>query len=656
VPLRHQLAEILRSLGDFVAEAAVYHDITQIASEDVTALRGRAFAALRMGAPDIAASFAEANPQAFSAQEILQLQQARAGRQVKWAEIEARHGIGLDRLLAADKALTMNGAVRSAISQAGNLDSPAAIAIEFDRVVALRNRVLMPQAIELFEAIQQRKLLIPAYVLAAAADACLHQKKPKRARDLYLRALQQSAGDSGFTDREWQFGLVQAYFDTFQFDEARLLLDRLQAEIPPVLHKGLRRAEIDNPYYEQVRTDSARLRLHADRLNESAVIVSEILEKAPFSIDARLVLGELQQARDQPRSARAQFTSVLVDDPTNLYAAIGIADSALTTSDLYTARNHLDVLLGSYPENPLVQRAQKKFKHYSRPRLTMSSGTGNSTGGGGNRGEKDRQLSAILNFGSFHDNYSLFLRTFSNQADFGDNTSNRRRSGFGSQFVNHRWRLTAELDFDQTEFSDVGAKLLVTWFKDDHWQFDVGFESNSNKIPLQAHASGIDAEALNLGLRYSHNESRRLESSFTQLWLSDGNRRVEIGFDWFERWISGPIYKLDTLFSVSRSTNSRRDAPYFNPRRGTSFDLLNVNEWNLWRRDLRSFKHRVILGIGEYWQQGIGTESTHTLRYEHSWDLDGFRSLNYGVEHTRHPYDGVLSERTGFYFNFEWHF
>jgi biofilm PGA synthesis protein PgaA len=127
------------------------------------------------------------------------------------------------------------------------------------------------------------------------------------------------------------------------------------------------------------------------------------------------------------------------------------------------------------------------------------------------------------------------------------------------------------------------------------------------------------------------------------------------GADWTQRWVSEPVYKLDTRLGVFASHNTHTDAAYFNPRRDLSLDLNVINGWTLWRRYERSFTHRVEMGVGHYWQQGFGAKLSTGLRYEHEWNLDSFRTLSYGIAYNRQPFDGALDNRTSLFLNLTWH-
>lgn len=655
LPLLRVRAGLYKRKNDFVDEAETYNQILQLTPNDKEALRGRVFATSHMGALHLAIKYAEQNPDVFSQAELLDLHQASAGRSIKWGTVEEKAGIGQQRFQATDKALLRNETVRTLHALEHKSESPSGRYTEFDRIVALRDRVRMKDAIALYETLKQRRGDIPAYALAAVADAYLYQRQPETARDLYLLALESSKNDRDYPNREWQLKLFDAYIDTNEFDAASELIDKVVAATPPILNKGLRGVEVDNEIYEEARSDQARTRVYADQLNDAQELLEKTLEAAPFNLDARLTKGDLFQFREQPRTAQRQYASLLVDDPGSSFAATGIAETAITLHDPRTAKQQLAKLNQYYSENREVQRVQQLFRAYSRPLLTVSSGWGRSPSGLGNRGNQDWQVDTLLHSPLLNHHWRVFTHAFNAEADFDEAAGTRRRIGIGADYRSPDWRISGEVNQDQTRLDNYGVSLDAAWTPDDHWQLDIGFESNSNNIPLQASAANIRMHSVELGIGYNHNESRNLSMSLGYSWLSDNNRRIEAGIKWQERWWSGSTYKLDTVVNVAGSDNSLVNADYFNPRSDFLIDAQMINEWTLWQKYQRSFKHRVVLGVGEYWQQGFASGMTNIVRYEQELNLDPFRTINYGVAYERHPYDGELNESTSVFLNLTWH-
>jgi biofilm PGA synthesis protein PgaA len=649
-------AVLYRIKRDFVAEAATYQDILELTPSDRVALRGRVYATLRMSAPLLAVHYAKLSADAFSTAELHDLQQAAVGRHIKWGALEARAGIGPQRFQASDKALAESVDLHASHLLANTVDTPSGQRAEFDRIVGLRDRALMSEAITVYRDLEERRVEVPAYALAAVADAYLYQREPERARDLYLQALKLSKNDRDYPNREWQFQLFYAYVDANEFDAARKLIDQLAQEIPPLINQGLPGVELENEFHAQARVNAARLRLYADELSQSQSMLNQLSASAPFNLDARLAHGDLLHARDKPRAAQAQFNAIRVDDPASVDAAIGIAETALALHDPATAKAFVDLLEKSYPENRSVQRLRHELNAYQRPLLTLTSELGRSPTGGGNKGNSDWLIDATLYSAPIRDHWRVFAHSFNAAADFDDETATRKRIGVGGEYRAPAWEASVELNQKQFALDDIGVSLRSVWSPTDQWRLSLEFDSKSNNIPLRAGTAGVDAKALGLGVTYSVNESTKLNASLGQLRFSDTNRRTQTGADWTQRWVSGPIYKLDTRLGVFASRNTFTDATYFNPRRDFSLDLSVSNEWTLWRRYERSFKHRIELSLGRYWQQDFAAKISTGVRYEHEWALDKFRTLSYGAGYNRQPFDGALDKRRSLFLNLTWHF
>ncbi len=655
LPLLRARAELYKHSGNYVSEAADYQQILRFASNDKDSLRGRAFAALNMGAPHLALNYAEQSPEVFSQAELLAFQQAGSGRSIKWGTLEGKAGLGQQRFQATDKALLRSENVQNLHRREQKYNSQSERYTEFDRLVALRDRMRMDEVLDLYQIIKHQKCYIPTYALAAVADAYLHERNPEAARGLYLQALSLSKNDRDYPNREWQLKLVEAYIDNNEFDAAQRLIDHLVATIPPILNRGLRGVEVDNEFYEEARVNQILARLHADQLNEGQELLDKALKSAPYNLDVRLAKGDLFQFRGQPRAAQRQYAGVLVDDPGNSPAATGIAETAIALNDTQTAKHHLGGLVQYYPENREVQRINQLFHAYNQPLFTIASGWGSSPTGGGRRGNQNWQVDSLLYSGIFNQHWRVLAHAFNAEADFDEKVGRRGRLGIGLDYKSPLWQVSGEINQDQTRFDHYGSSIGSSWTPDDHWLLNAKFESNSNNIPLQAAASGIRMCSLELGIGYNHNESRNLSAAVSNSWLSDNNNRIEASAGWQERWRSGPIYKLDTLLTISGSHNSLSNADYFNPQNDFSIDAQMINEWTLWRSYQRSFKQRLVLGAGEYWQQGFASGMTSTLRYEQEVNLDPFRTLSYGVAYERHPFDGELNESTLAFLNLSWH-
>jgi biofilm PGA synthesis protein PgaA len=200
----------------------------------------------------------------------------------------------------------------------------------------------------------------------------------------------------------------------------------------------------------------------------------------------------------------------------------------------------------------------------------------------------------------------------------------------------------------------VAASLAFT--PNDQWTFRGTADSSANETPLQARLAGINARRGSAEVIWQANESRSAALSYAQMNFTDGNRREAALARWTERVIVGPVYKLEVTAGLYASSNSLAGAPYFNPSRDFSPTLEFANEWLQWRRYTRAFRHRVVVAVGNYWQEGFGTGHAYGARYEQEWDADDRLTFRYGVGRSLHPYDGVQTPRNYGYFALNWRF
>ena len=660
VPFLFIRAELYHLQNDFVGEAKTYDDILQLSPNDKKANRSRVNALLRMGAPLLAWQYAQQQKEIFSRNELLEIQRAAINKKIAWGRLEERQGRGQQRFATTDKALQENNRTRIAFglmeTETDTVSRTMKQQQDFNQILALRNRSRMQEVIDFYQQLLKENAVFPAPVLAATADAYVHLHQPKLAIDLFLKALNKGDKPDQESRWQWQLNLVNAYIDDNEFDAAQHLIDRLVTEIPPVLNRGMRGVEIDNEYFEAANITQAQQRIYSDQYDEGQTLLEQLLASAPANTAARLAYADLLQYREQPRAAQWQYASALVDDPASNTAAAGIAETAIYLQDYQTAQRQLQTLFQHYPENLEVQRIQKLFDAYRSPLLTVTSGWGSSPTGGGRRGSEDWQVDAIQYSPVINHHWRVFAHSYNAEATFSETKGRRQRAGIGADYRFPLWRLSGEINQDQGRFDNYGTNIQATWLPDDHWLVELAYDNNSNDIPLQASAAAISMDTAKLKLNYVWNESRSITSNLNYGWFTDKNRRIEAGLDWLERWWSGPTYKLDTDIGIYATTNSRSNVDYFNPKKDLAIEAQMINEWMLWRNYRQNLQHRLIFGVGHYWQERFASGMITRVRYEQEWNFDPLRSLSYGAVYERHPYDGSMNESTSVFLNLNWHF
>jgi hypothetical protein len=128
------------------------------------------------------------------------------------------------------------------------------------------------------------------------------------------------------------------------------------------------------------------------------------------------------------------------------------------------------------------------------------------------------------------------------------------------------------------------------------------------------------------------------------LWFSDGNERIEASGFLAARVVERHGLSIELRPELWWSTNTRVDAPYFNPGRSTSADMIAATRHLLWRRYEQSLRHELRLAAGATAQQDFSTRWTGSASYEHILQLTPESSVSYGVGYARRVYDGTPAE------------
>jgi biofilm PGA synthesis protein PgaA len=655
VPLVVALAELHERRNEWLQAATAYQDVLRFEPEFSYALRGRVFALRRAGLPNLARRLADDRSDAFSAEEMHQLAQAAAGRMVSFGKAQVAVGKGRSRFSATDTALAESARMTDRFGT-----RPAS---QLDRLVALRDRVRMRDAVALYESLAEQKLEIPSYAKAAAADAYLYLEQPEKARDLYREALNAaSAGDKAEIP-DWQIGLMYAYNEAEQHDNAQALADDLLGTIPAMGHQGVRGVARPNEDYSRVAVMSGLVRLYAERLEQAEQRLGELRSQAPFNSEVRAAWATLQSARERPRSALEEFTLLQIDEPKSVSAQVGRGEALLALNQFSDAKSLLPPLLAEYPEDKSVQDFSRKVSLYDSPHLKLETTIGRGAAAAGAESVLDAALYSSPLTHTLGDSYRLFAHVSRSQGRIdlpgtlqaqNRETVSRTRGGAG---LNYRSRhLTAEAQVNRATNSAerTGAAVGLALTPSDAWVGRITVDTNVNDLPAAAFRANVTAKTLKLSLSWVKDESRKIGGDLGRLQFSDNNDRDEARLWWTERWLSGPVFKLDTTLALYGSRNSDLQTVYFNPRNDRQADLTVSGEWLSSRRYERWFKQRVALTGGRYRQDGFGSDTAADARYEHEWMRDKELSLRYGIGHSFHPYNGIRESRNYGYLNLNW--
>lgn len=645
------LGSVYTRRSEHLLAANAYQSAVRLDPQSRLAFRSYVLALNAAGMPYLAARTADRKLDWFSAEEQRQIAHTGAGRTVNFGQSQLNVDYRQPRFASTDAALDENQKVTQRFNE-----QPVT---EFDRMIALRDRQRMTEVVALYLSLQASNTAIPPYAKAAAADAYLYMEQPEAARDLYLSAIEEArAGDVATIDA-WQIGLAYAYSEAEQHDQAQQTADRLFLTTPPFANAGIPGVQAPNEDYPTAAVLTVLVRMYAERLQDAENRLAVLRQDAPFNQQIRAASADLHIARGQPRAALSAYELMQIDDPKALGPQIGRGNALLALHQFTDAKQVLPALENDYPENKGVQNFSRQLDIYDRPYLQVTSTFGKGGGIAGAESVVDARLYSAPLTNSLGDPYRVFSHV--SHADghlkagsAGDTQVGRSRIGVGIDYRVRDLTVAAEINHAIESANRSGVAFAMTKDFSDAWLMRLEADSNVNDLAAAAFNNKVTAKRVSAGLTWQQNESRSIDGEISHTSFSDDNRRDAAALAWTERWMSGPVFKLDSILGLATSRNSISNAVYFNPSRDKEATVTLVAEWKTWRRYRRSMTQQVQVYGGRYWQQGFASGATSGAQYGHAWSFDDAFTLSYGIGSSKHPYDGAQEKRHYGYLNLNW--
>jgi len=587
-------------------------------------------AAMRLGLFDQAAALAAP----LTAEERRAMDGDRIALAIRYGIIDRDTLRGPERFLRLDLALTATDALAAGFFAGKTPDAEDQRRLT-DRLSALAARRRAADAVRLYEAMLERDLPVPLWAVRDVAGSYLELRRPQPAVELYSRVIAANPDDF-----DANLGLFFALVESEQLDAATAHIDQYAARLPERRHR-------DGRYNgERLSADitADRVRIFADRLAKAERRVEQRHATTPFNAEARQSSASLALARGWPQQGEEMLLRTLGADPINPSLHADLAETRLSLQDWPAARTSLADALDLDAENGAVRRARESFALHDRYELYVEAGYGE--GSDVNYfGSRDWSIDSFLYSPPIHERWRIFAHNYSAGADFYGENQTWIRTGAGAEWRWLNWRLTGEVNGGSSV--KAGATGTVRWKPDDHWTFYGTAESVTNQIPLRAVADGIYASRASLGADWRQHESRKFSVGVAASDFSDGNLRESLNAAWFERWYSGPQWMFETTLGADASRNSlETSVNYFNPASDRSLWLTAAVENLTWRNYDRSFRQRLALTGGNYWQEYYPSGAIEAIEYGHRWELERDLSLRYNIGRLLRPYDGEREGRT----------
>ena len=644
-------AYVAESRRDDFAALAIYERMLAREPANRSALRGRIFATARVGAASLAEELAARNPDLVRPGELDALRADWTAARIRWGAIAAAQGAGPSRFAEIDAALGDSDALAARwLAQGGKLDGVERQLL-FDRLVGLHDRYRMADAITLYERLVADAIAVPAYARVAAAGAYLYVERPEPARHLFVGVLAEAPDHFAAN-----LGLFYALVETEDHDGAARRIEYLVSITPKKINAYSPLTERPNPAYQTAVASRSMAPAYADLLARAEAETAALVAAAPFSMPLRENAAAVASLRGWPRRADEGLRWILAAEPENGIADAERVEPLLAVHEFRAAERAAAHGSAVAAEDRRALIAEDHWKVHNLRELYVDATFGRSTGGAPT-GTRDYAIDAWLFSVPLAYDWRAFAHGYFAAARFADGPFDWQRLGAGVEYRVRDLRLTAEVNGGVGDGgSKPGGALGGQWWANDHLSVAVGVQSQSNAIPLQARNAGVSGASAAAGFTYRFDESRSVAAAVDVLDFSDGNFRTVLGATWFERLVTGPVFKLDMTAALYASANTLDNAPYFNPSRDLTPTVAFAGDWLTWRRYARSFRQRLSVTLGAYWQDGFGTGVISGAQYEHVWELDRRLYLRYGIGTLSRPYDGERTRRDYALITLDWKF
>lgn len=611
------------AVGDDIGALAAAESLLELEPRHAAGLKLRYRLLVRAGAPHLAVALTP--PQLLTSRESGSALRDRLAFDFRWARDDP--GSARIRAQRLDRVIER---MRLATADESS-DRDVRDGLRGDLVEALAERGRSREAIEEYQRMLADGIRVEPYVSSVLVGAYVAFRQPQRAVALY-RALPPGMDPPYAVKAAYFYALLESG----QYDAAVRWADRLAGTEPPYAYANVPELRTENPDDASALELAALARSYTDRLADAEQRLQSLLRVAPADSDARLALADVYEMRGWPRRAAAVSDQLLLESP-SLGPLPQLFSDQMSMADWRAAsatRARMEDLLP--PDTAELLRVARDWDTHQMAEASIDGEFGKSHGG--RPGVIDSEIGEYVYSPPLDWDYRAYLHLDQTWGTPVQGTTFRHAEGAGIEYHTSGWLATGELL--AIDGRGPYPQLSAQATPDDHWTLGVAYALRTLDIPIAAVVVGVHADRVALNADYRVSDSRDFGAQAIYEGYSDGNSRSELLADWRERWITGPIYKLDTRLDLDTSHNTLDDTNYFNPKRDLSAAVTVQNQWLQFRRYESSLTHELDVGVGDYFQQGYGQGAIALLRYRAVYQVNQRVTLKAGAGTGIRPYDG----------------
>lgn len=523
-----------------------------------------------------------------------------------------------------------------------------------DRMGALLVRNRFVEVIDEYEDMQAAGHVMPDYAQRWAASAYLSARQPDTAlqiMDELFRGI--PPAELPLEDSHEMFF---AAMESERIERGGAMVDAILKDTPYHLYHYGSPTPQPNDSWLSGQVLHGHYLYKSNQLDMAEQKSRRMAYSGPGNQGLRINYAEILLARGLPRAAEHELKLAEVNEPDNLRLEQQQAYVAQALQEWQQFDLLVDDVVQRSSEDPATRQLARYHQVENMHEFRLEGSKGISSGSPVS-GSHDLNLRAALYAPRQFEHWRPFVAYDYSTGRFDEGKGHNRIVAAGVEYTSrNNW---AELEFSSHRArggNRLGARLAYQHDFSDHWSAGTELERLSRQTPLRAIRNGVTANRGGLSLRWYQNERREYQANVARSHFSDGNNRMEYGISGKERLYSKPYLTLDLLPSIGMSTNSKRDVPYYNPKRDFHVMPTLLADHVLYRRYEQAWRQQFMAGAGGYWQKGYSTGSMLTAGYGQRYQNNSVLDAGAMLIWSKQPYDGKREHDLSLVFDVNYRF
>lgn len=551
------------------------------------------------------------------------MRRAMAVETVRWGKFEDAQGTPPPAGTPPSSCASVYAESDRAVFELQELSAiePGDLGVRYDLWVALVSAGRGAEAIDDWQQLGS-PLNLPPWVARPLADALEQAHHSKDAVFLYRQARAKDKGPYPLTESDPRQAEAWALSDMGERREALALMQRRVHAEPGYLPLTMTPMWRTNPFALSADDATALMQADGGALALAHAHLLALSHAAPMNADLLQQMAGVELRQDRPRHATRLLDRAMTLDPVYLPTLGTRAGVDLVRHDAAGARQVTDRMVCLRPRSDLTRRSVEEFDRATGWQIDATVHP--EHGAGPDTGSRSMDSELALWSPLMDDHWRVGVLARNSVADLPEGIAHRTRAGPGVRYETRNlvgW--VGVLPDIQGKAHQTAVEGGLDWTASDHWAFGIDGSTASSQTPLRADAYGINAKDATVTATWHNTDMTQVRLKAGHLWFSDGNGRDVWSVDARQRVLTRFDHTLDATFEVSGSSNSKKDAPYYDPKTDTAVlgGLLWTNLFSS-HDNARATQH-LAFQAGPYYE----------AHYSHHW----LAALSYGQDYAWRP-------------------